>query len=610
MYNGDSQFTHFNIIFSIDSTMYLLNIVWLALSAIIISAADDHAPLWSWNQNTESVQQMKQQYQIESIGAENSGAESYNQTESEIFNVDEVIDTILASNRQGRNLDGFDEVYSDPTVQDALQKGDDTQARNLIKEKLCSLGLMQCDNEQNVEGKRPFLPPGGLIYAQPPNGPYRGPPLRPPPVTKIMYGPPRPMPPGFVNKFGPPRKVGYASGGFGPAYNTPPFLNSPPPNFQGPIYHSKPPAVLESNSPYKFDSVKDTFISNEEYQALQLGGGLTDIGAPPKAIHNDGITGSSSNSVNIHHHYHHVDGQAAIGKAPAVVVGNSIPGPVPVGSGLITGDFSSVNHHQSVNGGFNPLTSGYDSQSIKQAGFNSVSSGLNNGISSNGIYGAGSKPVFENVNNYDSNTNFGASSFGVTSQGGNGVSGINGFGQQAVLGSYGSGSNSYHSSNPDFYKKALKGNSNINSLNSYNSQLGGGFGGLYSNGQNYQGAESARQDNLDCVCVTYDQCPARDVLGRKGDLILPLDPRNLGSEIEALTDGINSTSISNGTKVVKESGDKYASEENGEDRTKKISKREAAENKSDEPAKADGEAVSLNMSIICFSFYLESKITF
>lgn len=576
--------------------MHFLNIVWL--SAITISAANEQSRLWSWNQNTEPAQQIKQQYQIESNGAENSGGtDTSNQTEADIFNLDEVIDTILASNRQGRNLDGFDEVYSDPTVQDALQKGDDTQARNLIKEKLCSLGLMQCDGDQSIEGKRPFLPPSELIYAQPPNGPYRGPPLRPPPGTKIMYGPPRPMPSGIVNKFGPPRKVGYASGGIGPIYN------GPPPNFQGPVYHSKPPGpILDPSSPYKFDSGKDTFITNEEYQALQLGGGVSGIGAPPKTIHNDGITGSGSNSVNIHHHYHHVDGQAANGNAPAVVVNNPIPVPIPVGNGngLVTGEFSSVNHHQSASGGFNPLTSVYEHQSFKQSGFNNINSGLNNGISSGGIYGAGAKPVFESTNNFDSASNYDPSSFGTTGLGNSGAGVLNGYGQQGTSGNYGSGVNSYHSSNPDYYKKALKGNSNINSLNSYNSQSGAGFGGLYSNGQNYQGLESARQDNFDCVCVPYDQCPARDVLGRKGDLILPLDPRNLGSDIQALSDVTNNTSISNTTRLTEGDLDK-----NGPDKIKNISKREALEKNSDEPTKADGEAVSLNIfTHICCSYLL------
>ena len=53
----------------------------------------------------------------------------------------DVIDDILTSGRQGRNLEGFDDVYADPNVQDALQHGNETSARHFIKDRLCSLGL-------------------------------------------------------------------------------------------------------------------------------------------------------------------------------------------------------------------------------------------------------------------------------------------------------------------------------------------------------------------------------------------------------------------------------------------------------------------------------------
>lgn len=70
---------------------------------------------------------------------------------------DDVIDEIIDSSRQGRNIDGLDEVYADPTVKQALLNGDDTQARNLIREKLCSLGLMECEKRAPVR----------YIYTQP-----------------------------------------------------------------------------------------------------------------------------------------------------------------------------------------------------------------------------------------------------------------------------------------------------------------------------------------------------------------------------------------------------------------------------------------------------------
>lgn len=220
------------------------------------------------------------------------------------------------------------------------------------------------------------------------------------------------------------------------------------------------------------------------------------------------------------------------------------------------------------------------------------------------MYGSGAKPVFESVNNYDGGSGPGASDFGTS-----------GFGNANSI-----GSGSFHSSHPEFYKKALKGGSGINSLNSYNNgnsggvyggnaggNAGGAYGGQYNgqySGAGQQYAESSRQDNFDCVCVPYDQCPARDILGRKGDLILPLDPRNLGSDIEAFSDESNSTSNANVTRVAKEAPehfdvdddddaeDKSAIETTQED-VKKISKREISDKKSDNVQKADGEAVSI-----------------
>lgn len=314
--------------------MILASAVYRAVYAI-----DDHGRLYSWSTNTEQASQLNHQYNVEA----NGGNENYNQNDTAVFTLDDVIDSILASNRQGRNLDGFDEVYSDPTVQDALQKGDDSQARNLIKDKLCTLGLMPCEGATggDIDHKNAFLRPSELIYASPPNGPYRGP-FKPP--TKVIYGAARPMPPGIIKQsqnFGPPRKVGYASG---PVYNSPPYLNSPPSNFggpisSGPIYHSKPHGPIIDSPPYKFDSHNEHIISNEEYHALGLG----DHGPPVKSAINDGITGSGSNSVNIHHHYHHVDGaaNAANNKGPSAVIVNN-PIPVPVQSGpLVTGKQNS-----------------------------------------------------------------------------------------------------------------------------------------------------------------------------------------------------------------------------------------------------------------------------
>lgn len=96
-------------------------------------------------------------------------------------------------------------------------------------------------------------------------------------------------------------------------------------------------------------------------------------------------------------------------------------------------------------------------------------------------------------------------------------------------------------------------------------------------------------------------------MGRKGDLILPLDPRNLGSDIEAYADESNATVNSTLTRVTKEANEKSDETEKSssveheidQEDVKKISKREIADKKSDELQKADGEAVS-----ICTLIYL------
>lgn len=358
-----------------------MNTVWVFLLATTaVYAVDDYARLFSWSTNSEQASQVNHQYHIESNGGNENynqysnqqqnqqHQQQYSQNDTAAYTADDLIDSILASNRQGRNLDGFDEVYSDPTVQDALQKGDDSQARNLIKDKLCTLGLMQCEGAtgSDIDHKNAFLRPGELIYAQPPsngpyhigsNGPYRG---GPPnggfnkPPTKIIYGAPRPMPPGIVKQpqtFGPPRKVGYASG---PIYSSPPqFIGSsslPSSSFSapisGPVYHSKPPGPIIDSPPYKFDSHNEQILTNEEFHALGLAG---DHHVPVKASINDGITGSGSNSVNIHHHYHHIDGAAQHdnAKAPAVIVNNPIPVPVP-SSPLVTGKLEYYCVYRSV----------------------------------------------------------------------------------------------------------------------------------------------------------------------------------------------------------------------------------------------------------------------
>lgn len=623
----------------------------VAIAAILLcTVLAEEQPKWGGNFEPTNTDYLS----LESNDPIGQGAVATNETNaSNGDEIDKVIDTILLSGRQGRNLDGFDEVYSDPSVQEVLQKGDDRQARNVIKDKLCSLGLMDCENEQ-IEGKRPFLPPGELIYSQPPPG-YRkpnGPPNH--------YGAPRPLPPpnGNNGNFGPPRKVGYAyspqqtfqtTQSFpGPVYHSKPpgpiYVESKPPgpfyegpHPPGPIYQEGKPQIFDSkpsgpiyaggSSPYKFENVVENYHSHGKYEAS------TDFQGPVKptiVVNAQGgaaTTGQSAaaSSVNIHHHYHHIDEGAS--KTP-VVVNNQIPVPVPQ---LVSGNaISSSSEYTSNSGGFSPLSSGYDYNKINQGSsyagsqFGGVNSGLGpvNGLSGSGVYGGGVKPVFEQSNSigqsgfgsFDSGSSYGGSAqFGHSAGGNYNSNGGTQYGQ-SVSGVYNGNTDSFHSTNPGYYKKALNTNGGGNSLSysqsGYKQQYAGQFGSS-GNGDNYQGFESNRQDNFDCVCVPYDQCPSTDIIGRKDDLILPLDPRHLQTDIEAVDEETVTITDGNGTmkvvRVPKDAVDKKnatnvnnTTSGNVKDETKKISKRDVSEKKDDALEKADGEAVSFNEFFFLF----------
>lgn len=618
----------------------------------------------------------------------NAAGGSYN---NDTNAADAVIDTILNSGREGRNLDGFDEVYSDPTVQQALQKGDDRQARNVIKDKLCSLGLMECESE--AQGKRPFLPPGELIYSQPPPG------YRPP---NGAYGPARPMPPPQQqqgNKYnGPPRKVGYASGSpfpvNGPSYqNRPPgpiYVESKPPgpfyegsNPPGPIYQGsrppqggqifegpKPPGPIydpSGSAPYKFDTAASTanyhHEQHEKFETVQDYPGS--VGKPTIVVNaqgggGNGAASAAASSVNIHHHYHHLDGAD---KGPAVIVKPGGVGYVSGNSLATAAEYSAVSGSGSLQtGGFNPSgfvgvnsgglgsVNGLGSSSGSYASGGSYSSGASSGaykpISEPGNNYVGASGYDGSVNSYGGAVNNGGagSSFGGLSSGSLGQ-----YGQSGSAASFNGQQQSFHSQNPNFYKKALNTNGGgANGLSSYsqanynkyssqsngqqsNGQFGAtgsagqfgatGSGQQYNTGENYQGYDTARQD--ECTCVPYEQCPSQDVIGRKDDLILPLDPRHLKTDIEALEEDatVANTTSETSARVTKDATEKKdegqddKKDEKKDEEVKKISKREApvegkaakSEDKLDEDiGQADGEAVRVVFFIYIYSLAIRT----
>lgn len=126
------------------------------LGFILIQSSIAEKREWSWGQDSEDLNGFKpiidNPLLQDTIAAETSLLEQQgpllNTTQEE-----QVIDSIIQSGRQGRNLDGYDEVFTDPNVKEAIQKGDDREARNVIKERLCSLGLMQVSNFNSFKNK-------------------------------------------------------------------------------------------------------------------------------------------------------------------------------------------------------------------------------------------------------------------------------------------------------------------------------------------------------------------------------------------------------------------------------------------------------------------------
>ncbi|XP_068082200.1 uncharacterized protein [Anabrus simplex] len=407
--------------------MRLEALVILALAITCSAESND----WAWGKGSRTAETTTQdslQFSAPEglFEADTTGPGNYSE--------ELVIDNILASSRQGRNLQGFDEVYSDPNVQEALQTGNDSQARHYIKERLCNLGLMACEG---IEPKRPYLQPHDLIYAQPvhikpvgqpiPAVPIRGPPHRP------GYVPSRPGPPYPPRPHGPPPPV---------------HIPRPYPPVPGPIYGSPkpvPPPVYES---FEHDL---THLSPPHNKG------------PVEVVVNAQGNGAGSLQQHVHHHYHHTDGGVNVKPVP-------VPVPVP-----------EIIHHRPEHG------------LLTEPG---VSYGGSGSVYGNPgpVYGSPG-PVYGG---------FGPASFGSQSP---------------------------------FYKKELSikgplsGNSLASSSNSY--------------AERYPNYETPRAD--DCYCVPYDQCLPHEV-GRKEDGFL-IDPRNLGSNIEAISQDDVVITDENGTVI-------------------------------------------------------------
>lgn len=371
--------------------------------------------------------------------------------------------------------------------------------------------------------------------------PIHGPPRHP-------YGPPKPMPYPHPpsSSFGPPRPAG----------------NIPPRRGFGPPFKPTGNGYYESqDSSSSFGSFSGSKPLGPIYEPIEVDAPYKFV--PPTGINHKEIvvgSGSSGPQQHVHHHYHHENTK------------------VSSATGLTHNSQGQL--HTSTNGGvlessgFNPFNSfsGSSHKDVTSASFGNFNNGL-------GAYASGVKPVVEN---------YGTQLFDTGSYPGQYAS------SSSSSNSFGTSVGSYGNSSP-FYKKELNLNRplnnglNGNSLQSAFTQSG------YAD--KYKGFESIRSDNYDCVCVPYDQCPSQDILGRKEDFYLALDPRNVKSDIEALAEEVVITD-GNGTmtviRVSKElsADNKNATEENVNTEPKKVVKRETKEKDESKKEKSNIEPVS------------------
>ncbi|KAK1129683.1 hypothetical protein K0M31_019399 [Melipona bicolor] len=480
----------------------MLRFVWL-LGIVVHGLATQvpvNNPEWSWQTEdtiptSESDNQDKAGTQDKRaiLDANANGNIEIVNPPNEQRSVESVVDEILVSNRQGRNVEGFDQLYADPDVKNALQLGNETIARTYIRDKLCSLGLMNCEN---VEGRRPYysphrgIYPQDIIYAQPVTIKPVGRPLPAIPI-KRPYGstrpglppPPPPPPPSFVSS-GPPPEVIYGAGSaphppssFGPPPGSYPLIGSYP-------AFKKPGSPAFSSKPvYETGSLSEGFDFESNSQFIDK-----------KQIALRPSVGSDAVQQHVHHHYHHSDGTVGATIAGGSSLGQGA-GPLSYGSSYGNiGTSYDVPSSGILGGGFQELDDYKKAFKVKGPGGNEA-----NGFGSASASSYADKyPVYEKPTRDFAYTKTESHKSGKYFTAGNYVS------PNAVQAS----SNDYLASGST--NNFLYGNGNDN--DAFKNDLSAAYG--------------------ECVCVPYEQCP-REHAGRKDDLFLPIDPRNLNKNIEA-----------------------------------------------------------------------------
>ena len=395
---------------------------------------------------------------------------------------------------------------------------------------------------------------------------------------------PVPLPPGFGS--GPSGPV-YSRPPFsGPSYGSHPPFNGPPPSFSGP-----PPSF---NGPYPGYKKPGYIHGSKPVYEIGIDG---ETEYEDKYIEKKQVVVAQGSGVQQHVHHHYVHGEGAGDKSP-IILGGTAGATSGAGYGYGNGGTygNTFNEFEDYKKAFN--TKGPSSGNKIQG------SSINNYADK---YPAYEKPQTGPFFNGQKNPETGKqlnSGFGINNGFGssNNIGSSNSFGSSNGFGSNGLGSNGLESNN-NFGSNNF-GSNNFGSSNFGTNNFGSsnGFGNAIGS-NNYD----------DCVCVPYDQCTTLNQAGRKDDLYLAIDPRNLGKDIEAesavVTDGNGTMSIVRVTKEAVEtdltketknenkkedSVDKKNNEENKE-RTKRDAQHVDASN--DKKPEAEGVSIYFDTRI-------------
>lgn len=330
------------------------------------------------------------------------------------------------------------------------------------------------------------------------------------------YGPPKPLPfaPGFSH--GPPSHA-Y------PGPPPPPGFPRPQLGFNGPYSgYKKTPSFGPAGKPIYEDSGLDgeyDFIPEDKHEYLEKKQILVQPNVSPVQQH-------------VHHHFHHEDG---LNKGPN---GGLIPGGISPSQGGPGGyGYGSSGTYGANFNDFNEYKKAFKIKSPSAT--NSLDSGTTNGNNYANKFSDYEKNKRDSLLN---NKGFsGNQEQGKVLNSGFGGNGLGNFGNNGL----GSAGNNFGS----FGNNGL-GSAGNNFGSFGNNGLGSAGNNFGSNSNNNFGSSGfdngfSSSVNDDCVCVPYDQCAAIDQAGRKDDLYLAIDPRNVAKNIDAESDD-SSNSDTNG----------------------------------------------------------------